>query len=98
MPQLGRSSSRVSTPSTRPSSPHCYKSCHRMFDRRSAVRERRGAKDVSGRDETARFAPESTWTNVLFDRAPVPMWIVDRESSQIVAVNDAAVARYGYPR
>ena len=34
----------------------------------------------------------------LFDRAPVPMWVFDRESLRFLAVNDAAVAKYGYSR
>src|ERR1039458_5199252 len=34
----------------------------------------------------------------LFDRAPVPMWVFDRESLRFLAVNDAAVWKYGYSR
>ena len=33
---------------------------------------------------------------LLFDSNPVPMWVFDRESLQFLAVNDAAVAHYGY--
>ena len=32
----------------------------------------------------------------IFDRTPVPMWAYDPESLAFVAVNDAAVQRYGY--
>jgi len=35
---------------------------------------------------------------VLFDHAPVPMWVYDRDTLQFLAVNDAAVQRYGYTR
>jgi PAS domain S-box-containing protein len=35
---------------------------------------------------------------LLFDRAPVPMWIFDRESLGFLAVNDAAVLKYRYSR
>src|ERR1039458_4573909 len=34
----------------------------------------------------------------LFDRAPVPMWVFDQESLGFLAVNDAAVRKYGYSR
>src|SRR5678815_2409334 len=34
----------------------------------------------------------------MFERSPVPMWIWDRGTMAIVAVNDAAVAHYGYSR
>lgn len=33
---------------------------------------------------------------LLFDRNPVPMWLHDPDSLKILAVNEAAVARYGY--
>ena len=32
----------------------------------------------------------------LFDAHPVPMWISDRETLRFLAVNEAAVAQYGY--
>jgi PAS domain S-box-containing protein len=35
---------------------------------------------------------------VLFEGSPIPAWVVDVDSSAIVAVNDAAVERYGYAR
>ncbi|MFC4640232.1 HD domain-containing phosphohydrolase [Deinococcus hohokamensis] len=34
----------------------------------------------------------------LFVANPLPMWIYDRESLRFLAVNDAAVGRYGYTR
>jgi two-component system cell cycle sensor histidine kinase/response regulator CckA len=34
----------------------------------------------------------------LFDASPLPMWLYDRESLRILAVNDAAVRHYGYSR
>jgi two-component system CheB/CheR fusion protein len=34
----------------------------------------------------------------LFDRNPRPMWVFDRQSLRFLAVNDAAVAHYGYAR
>lgn len=35
---------------------------------------------------------------VLFERHPKPMWVFDLETRQILAVNDAAIAHYGYSR
>jgi diguanylate cyclase (GGDEF)-like protein/PAS domain S-box-containing protein len=35
---------------------------------------------------------------LLFDANPMPMWIVDVETSRILAVNDAAVEHYGHSR
>ncbi|NTU78101.1 MAG: PAS domain S-box protein [Chloroflexales bacterium] len=34
----------------------------------------------------------------LFEHHPHPMWVYDRQTLQILAVNDAAVAKYGYTR
>ena len=33
---------------------------------------------------------------LLFEGSPVPMWVSDRESLRFMAVNDAAIACYGY--
>ena len=35
---------------------------------------------------------------LLFDRNPVPMWVFDRATLRFIAVNDAAIAHYGYSR
>ncbi len=35
---------------------------------------------------------------LLFESNPVPMWVIDRENLRFMAVNDAAVVRYGYSR
>jgi diguanylate cyclase (GGDEF)-like protein/PAS domain S-box-containing protein len=35
---------------------------------------------------------------LLFDSNPVPMWVVERDTLKFLAVNDAAVAHYGYTR
>jgi two-component system cell cycle sensor histidine kinase/response regulator CckA len=35
---------------------------------------------------------------LLFDRNPQPMWVYDDETRHFLAVNDAAVAHYGYSR
>ncbi len=45
--------------------------------------------DVKQREESFKF---------LFDHNPVPMWVFDRQSLAILAVNDAAISLYGYSR
>ncbi len=35
---------------------------------------------------------------LLFQNNPVPMWVYDRETFRFLAVNDAALAHYGYSR
>jgi PAS domain S-box-containing protein len=35
---------------------------------------------------------------LLFDNNPMPMWVFDRETLRFLAVNNAAVAQYGYSR
>ncbi len=35
---------------------------------------------------------------LLFEGSPVPMWVIDRDSLRFLAVNEAAVAHYGYSR
>lgn len=48
-------------------------------------------------DVTERVNREETF-RLLFEGSPVPAWVIDRESLRFVAVNDAAIARYGYSR
>ncbi|HEY4141962.1 MAG TPA: EAL domain-containing protein [Pseudolabrys sp.] len=45
--------------------------------------------EIRRRDETFRL---------LFENNPVAMWLFDRETLKFVAVNDAAIACYGYTR
>lgn len=47
-------------------------------------------------EEALRAAEEQY--RILFDSSPLPMWVVDRETLRYLAVNDAAVAHYGYSR
>ncbi len=48
-------------------------------------------------DVTALKLREESY-KLLFDANPMPMWIVDVETLRFLAVNDAAVAHYGYSR
>ena len=45
--------------------------------------------DIKAREDSFRF---------LFESNPLPMWLVDQESARFIAVNEAAVAHYGYSR
>src|SRR6202012_5149278 len=35
---------------------------------------------------------------LLFENNPIPMWVVDRNTLRFLAVNDAALVKYGYTR
>ena len=48
-------------------------------------------------DVTEAKAREDSF-RLLFEGNPVPMWVTDRASLQFVAVNEAAIAHYGYTR
>jgi diguanylate cyclase (GGDEF)-like protein/PAS domain S-box-containing protein len=37
-------------------------------------------------------------TRLLFAHNPIPMWVCDRDTLRILAVNDAAISHYGYSR
>ncbi len=56
------------------------------------------------RDITRRKQSEQALMNseqryaALFESAPAPMWVVDAQSQQFLAVNEACVKRYGYSR
>ena len=50
---------------------------------------------------TARQMPEGLQFDdgyrIVFERNPTPMWVFDLDTHRFLAVNDAAVAEYGYP-
>src|SRR3954469_6440064 len=45
-----------------------------------------------------RIDPQAGRYRMLFEASPLPMWVVDDESLHFLAVNDAALALYGYSR
>ena len=45
--------------------------------------------DIKAREASFRF---------LFESNPLPMWLVNQETARFVAVNEAAIAHYGYSR
>lgn len=46
--------------------------------------------------EARRLRTEGRRFRELFDLSPLPMWVCDRETLQIIAVNQAAVEHYGW--
>ena len=56
-------------------------------------------RDVTVRHEAAEMLRASArHYQLLFDRNPLPMWVVDTETLRFLTVNDAAVEHYGYDR
>jgi Amt family ammonium transporter len=56
-------------------------------------------RDVTAQQEAQRELREKQELyQHLFDANPQPLWVYDTETSQIVAVNDAALQQYGYRR
>ncbi|MDZ4252435.1 MAG: PAS domain S-box protein [Sulfuritalea sp.] len=53
--------------------------------------------DQQKRAEAERHALEARYRD-LFDANPHPMWVYDQETLAFLAVNDAAIAHYGYGR
>ena len=49
-------------------------------------------------DAADAMGADSNPNSLLFDRAPLPMWVFDQESLRFLAVNHAAVRKYGYSR
>ena len=68
-------------------------------DEDGSLRETGTVLDVSERAKAheARNAAERQY-RFMFDRNPLPFWVYRRDTLQFMAVNDAAVASYGYSR
>lgn len=73
----------------------------RLEDLRARDEARRQELEDAHRKLEVAFASlrESEDTHrLLFDLGPLPAWVFDRETLRFLAVNDAAVAHYGYSR
>lgn len=68
-------------------------------DADGSVREAGTVLDVTERAKAheARSAAERQY-RFMFDRNPLPFWVYRRDTLQFMAVNDAAIASYGYSR
>jgi diguanylate cyclase (GGDEF)-like protein/PAS domain S-box-containing protein len=62
---------------------------HRPMDGGGWVATHKDVTEQVSREESIRL---------LFEGSPVPMWVYDRDTLRFLAVNDAAVACYGYSR
>jgi PAS domain S-box-containing protein len=57
------------------------------------------ARDITERQRTEDLLRESEERHrKLFDNNPHPTWVFDRETLRFLAVNDAAIRKYGYSR
>lgn len=74
----------------------------RSFERLEELRAENEAR-LTREVEEARLVAENMRQSeeaqrLLFERSPLPMWLVERETLRFLAVNDAAVRLYGYSR
>jgi PAS domain S-box-containing protein len=71
---------------------------HRLEELR-AQNETRLTQDVADAQRLAEAFRQSEESHrLLFEKSPLPIWVVDRKTLQFLAVNDAAVRQYGYSR
>jgi PAS domain S-box-containing protein len=71
----------------------------RRLEELRAQNEARLTRDVTEARSLAESMRQSEETHrLLFEKSPVPMWVVERDTLQFLAVNDAAVGHYGYSR
>lgn len=68
-------------------------------DKDNITRMHGALQDITERKLAAQALLESEQRHAaLFDAAPVPMWVMDRQDSHHIAVNDTAIRLYGYSR
>ena len=71
----------------------------RRLEELRAQNEDRLTRDVTEARGLAESMRQSEETHrLLFEKSPLPMWVVERETLQFLAVNDAAVRHYGSSR
>ncbi len=73
--------------------------CRPIVEDGRVVRVRGSLQDITDRKrvESELRASEERY-RMLFDSNPHPMWVYDVDTLRFLAVNDAAVAKYGYTR
>jgi two-component system cell cycle sensor histidine kinase/response regulator CckA len=59
---------------------------------------REWASRAARRDAQQKLSAYETGYRALFEASPLPMWVLDTKSLRFSAVNEAAVAEYGYTR
>lgn len=68
-------------------------------DKDNITRMHGALQDITDRKLAAQALLESEQRHAaLFDAAPVPMWVMDRQDNHHIAVNDTAIRLYGYSR
>jgi two-component system, cell cycle sensor histidine kinase and response regulator CckA len=71
-----------------------------LLDQQGAIYAIGGvATDISGRKRAVEgLADSERYYRLLFEVNPLPIWIIDAASAMLVAVNTAAIQRFGYSR
>ena len=76
-----------------------YQTVNRLRDGRDVSVVHRPMADggwVATHEDVTEAKSREESFRLLFKANPMPMWVIDRESLQFLAVNEAAVAHYGY--
>ncbi|WGR98599.1 EAL domain-containing protein [Bradyrhizobium sp. ISRA443] len=97
---VGREEEWLAARLARHAEPRCAHEQHLPGDRWLRIEERRTADggSVGIRIDITDLKLREESFKLLFEGNPIPMWVYDRESLRIVAVNNAAVDHYGYSR
>jgi diguanylate cyclase (GGDEF)-like protein/PAS domain S-box-containing protein len=97
---IGREEEWLADRLDRHAEPRCAHEQHLAGDRWLRIEEQRTADggSVGIRVDITDLKLREESFRLLFDGNPIPMWVYDRKSLRIVAVNRAAVDHYGYSR
>jgi len=97
---VGREEEWLADRLARHAEPRCAHEQQLLGDRWLRIEERRTADggSVGIRIDITDLKLREESFRLLFDGNPIPMWVYDRDSLRILAVNNAAVDHYGYSR
>lgn len=97
---IGREEEWLADRLARHAESRCAHEQHLPGDRWLRIEERRTADggSVGVRIDITDLKLREESFRLLFEGNPIPMWVYDRDSLRIVAVNNAAVDHYGYSR